>query len=165
MSVGKKIAFVLYIVLLLYLAGLGIDSAAKEEMLIQTALPFAAILIPAVKVLGRKSELPGWAVFTIWLGSAYLPIGKPVDYVAFLVYLNMAFVGVYKSPYILALAWLFHPVLDFIPRELPAMFKDLPVACIVFDIPIGLYILWNARNASWIPFENIKQKLSATSKD
>ncbi|MBP7689753.1 MAG: hypothetical protein KA765_17680, partial [Thermoflexales bacterium] len=57
----------------------------------------------------------------------------------------------FKSPYFLALAWLFHPVWDFVPRDLPPQLLDLPLACLLYDIPIGLYLLWGARRNRWTP--------------
>jgi hypothetical protein len=152
MVIIKRIAITFYILFLLYLAGFGIGSAAREEMLIQIALPFAVILIIAVRLLGEKSELAGWAVFTVWLGSTYLQTGQTIETIIFVVYIGIALLGAFKSPYFLAAAWLFHPVWDFVPRELPDLLKDLPTACIMFDIPIGLYILWFTRNNRWMPF-------------
>ncbi len=36
-----------------------------------------------------------------------------------------------------------------IPRELPALYVDLPMACILFDIPIGIYLLSASRIKRW----------------
>lgn len=152
MIIVKRFAIAFYILLLLYLAGFGIGSAAREEMLIPVALPFAVILVLAVRFLGEKAELAGWAVFTVWLGSTYLQTGKTIETIIFFVYIGIALLGAFQSPYFLAFAWLFHPVWDFIPRELPDLLKDLPTACIMFDIPIGLYILWFTRKNRWNPF-------------
>ena len=116
MTVLKRIAVTVYILVLLYLAGFGIGSAAREDMLIQIALPFAIVLILGVRVLGERFELAGWAVFTVWLGSTYLQTGQIIETIIFVVYIGIALLGAFKSPYFLAFAWLFHPVWDFIPR-------------------------------------------------
>ena len=158
MIVLKRIAITIYILVLLYLAGFGIGSAAREDMLIQIALPFAVVLILGVRVLGKRSELAGWAVFTVWLGSTYLQTGQTLETIIFVVYICVALLGAFKSPYFLAFAWLFHPAWDFIPRELPDLLKDLPTACIMFDIPIGLYIFWFTWKNRWLPFgKNISE--------
>lgn len=93
MVIIKRIGIAFYILFLLYLAGFGIGSAAREEMLIQIALPFAVILILAVRILGEKSELAGWAVFTVWLGSTYLQTGKTIETIIFVVYIGIALLG------------------------------------------------------------------------
>ena len=161
MTVLKRIAVTVYILVLLYLAGFGIGSAAREDMLIQIALPFAIVLILGVRVLGERFELAGWAVFTVWLGSTYLQTGQTIETIIFVVYIGIALLGAFKSPYFLAFAWLFHPVWDFVPRELPDLLKDLPMACIMFDIPIGLYILWFTRKDRWMPFGKIVKPSSS----
>ncbi len=65
--------------------------------------------------------------------------------------------GVFKSSYFLALVWLLHSVWDFVPRDLPILLKDLPNACILFDLPIGLYLLWGSRQKHWQPFDTSTQ--------
>jgi hypothetical protein len=152
MAVLKPIAMTCYLVLLILAAGLGIDRASEGKMLIPFAFPLAVFLILALRVFGGKSELAGWAIFTVWLGITYLQTGNVLEIIAFGVYLVFALLGAFKSPYFLAFAWCFHPVWDFIPRELPDLLKDLPTACILFDIPIGLYILWHTRQGRWLTF-------------
>jgi hypothetical protein len=109
----------------------------------------------AVRVLGKKAELAGWAVFTIWLGSTYLLSADSiaaVEVIAFLAYLSLGLLGAFRSPYFLIVAWLLHPVWDFFPRALPDVLQDLPTACILFDVPIGLYLVWYARKGRWNVF-------------
>ncbi len=159
MEIVKKIGIAIYILLLIYFAGLGIERAANDKMLITFALPAAVVLLLAVRVLGKPAELAGWSVFTIWLGSTYLfSSDNPtiIEGVAFAVYIGLALLGSFKSPYFLAAAWLLHPVWDFFPRALPDLLKDLPTACILFDIPIGLYLLWFARDNRWQVFSFAK---------
>jgi hypothetical protein len=151
----KRVAVATYLLILLYAAGVGIDLAANERLLIPYALPAAIVLIVAVRVLGKKAELAGWAVFTIWLGSTYLLSGDSVatvEVIAFLAYLSLGLLGAFRSPYFLALAWLLHPAWDFFPRALPDVLQDLPTACILFDVPIGLYLIWYARRGRWDVF-------------
>ncbi len=152
MTILKPIAITLYILLLVFAAGFGIDSASEHKVLIPFALPFALVLILAMRILGAKYELAGLSVFTAWLGLTYLQTGQRIEVIAFTFYVGFALLGAFKSPYFLAFAWVFHPVWDFVPRELPDLLKDLPTACILFDIPIGLYIFWFARRGRWVTF-------------
>jgi hypothetical protein len=152
MTILKPIAITIYILFLVFAAGFGIDSASENRVLIPFAFPFAIVLILALRAFGAKSELAGLAVFTAWLGLTYLQTGNPIEIVAFMFYVVFALLGAFKSPYFLAFAWVFHPFWDFVPRELPDLLKDLPTACILFDIPIGLYIFWFARHGRWVTF-------------
>jgi hypothetical protein len=155
MEILKRIATALYVAVLIYLAGLGIERAATDKLLILFALPAALMLLLAMRVFGPKAELAGWAVFTVWLGSTYLASSDtiaPVEVVAFVAYLSFGLLGAFRSPYFLTFAWVFHPIWDFFPRVLPDLLKDLPTACILFDTPIGLYILWFAYKNRWNVF-------------
>jgi hypothetical protein len=152
MNIFKPIAATLLIFALVFVAGLGIDSASENKVLIPFAFPFAIVLMLVMRVIGAKYELAGWAVFTAWLGLTYLQTGQTIEVVAFVAYICLALLGAFKSPYFLAVAWVAHPIWDFLPRELPALLKDLPTACILFDLPIGLSIFWFARQGRWITF-------------
>ena len=150
----KRVAVSVYVLALVWAAGLGIALAAAERLLIPFALPAAAALVLAARVLGPRAELAAWAVFTAWLGSTYLFVDDTtavLEVLAFLVCAGLAVLGALRSPHLLAVAWLLHPVWDFLPRELPELLLDLPVACILFDVPIGLYLLWGARTDRWEP--------------
>jgi hypothetical protein len=85
MIVLKRVAVAVYVLFLIHTAGLGIDLAAQQRLLVPYAFPAGIVLILAVRVLGRKAELAG----------------------------------------------------------------DLPAACILFDVPIGLYLLWFASRGRW----------------
>lgn len=155
MVILKRIGIAAYILILIYLAGLGIESAANAKLLIPFALPAAIVLTLFHRAFGARAELTGWAVFTVWLGSTYLLSSEsiaPVEVVMFVAYVSFGLLGVFKSPYFLAFAWLLHPVWDFVPRALPDLLKDLPVACILFDLPIGVYLLWFASKNRWTVF-------------
>lgn len=157
MKIVTVLAIVLYLAGLLYLTGFGVDSAAANAALIPFALPAALVLILAMRLLGlrrigRRMELVGWAVFTVWLGTTYVVTSPTVmwfEVVVLVGYVGLALLGVAKSPYFLAVAWLLHPVWDFVPRELPALLTDLPTACILFDVPIGIYLVLGAATGRW----------------
>lgn len=142
----------IYVILLLILAGFGVTAAANSATLILAALPFALILILGLRLIGAKGEQLAWALFTVWLGSTYLQTNNPLEYGLLLLYVVLAVLGIFNSSYLLAAAWLFHPVWDFLPRDLPPQLVDLPMACILFDIPIGLYLLWGTRTGRFRSF-------------
>jgi hypothetical protein len=152
MPILKSVAKTIYIILSVLAAGYSIDSASEGRILIPFALPFAVMLVLTVRFLGAKTELAGWAVFTAWLGLTYLQTGGRIEIATFIIYVLLAFLGAFKSPHFLAAAWVLHPLWDFVPRELPALLKDLPTACIMFDLPIGLYIFWQTRTKRLQPF-------------
>ncbi len=143
-----------YIVLVLYAASAAVGAASRAGMLIPVALPLAAALILAVRWLKPPAELAAWAVFTsLLLGGTYLSTGSPLETGALVIYFGLTALGLFRSPYFLTLAWLIHPLWDFLPRDLPAQLVDLPMACLLYDIPIGLYLLWGARQRRWLPFQ------------
>ena len=138
-----------YVVLLVVLAGFGIGYAMKANLLIACAFPFSLAVIASLYFLGKRAEMLAWVGFTVWLGNTYLMTNQPIEYVTLTVYLLLATLGMLVSPYYLALAWLAHPLWDFFPRVLPANQADLPMACILFDVPIGLYLLWAIHRKQW----------------
>ena len=113
------IASIVYILFLIMLTGSAIGTAAKAGYLIPTAVPFALVLILILRFMNPKLERIAWAAFTVWLGSTYVQLGNLIEYGLFFAYIALALLGVLKSPYFFVAAWLFHPVWDFIPRELP----------------------------------------------
>ncbi len=142
----KNTALTIAITLLAILVSFAVSAAAQAQVLIPAGFPFSLVLILVLHLMGRKAGLIGFAVFTVWLGSTYLQTGSPLESVMLLIYIALAAAGLFISPYALAIAWLFHPVWDFLPRDLPPLMTDLPLACILFDIPIGLYLIWATRS-------------------
>lgn len=149
----KNTLLTVYVVFLIIAAGFGVGAATQAGILIQAAVPFAIALIVIMYSMGSKTELISWAAFTVGLlAGTYLQTGSPVEYLMFFIYIVLSALGIFKSPYFLAAAWLFHPFWDALPRDLPAQMQDLPLACAFFDTPIGLYLLWGSWKKRWIPF-------------
>ena len=149
----KNTALTVYIVFLIIASGFGVGAATQSGVLIQAAVPFSFALIVVIYFMNPKAELISWAAFTVGLlAGTYLQTGSPIEYLMFVVYVILSALGIFKSPYFLALAWLFHPVWDAVPRDLPAQMQDLPLACAFFDTPIGLYLLWGSWKQRWLPF-------------
>ena len=141
----------LYIVFWIVLTGYGVGMAAHADSLVWAALPFAALLIVALRVAGPKSEQIGWAAFTGWLGMTYAHTGGPVEVGVFFVYVALGALGVFRSPWFLVVAWAGHIAWDFLPRALPSEYASLPLACMIFDGLIALYLGWNAWSGRWQP--------------
>lgn len=99
----KRIGIAIYIVVALMAASMFIGRASAAGGLVVLALPFAVVLILALRVLGPQAELAGWVVFTVWLGSTYLTTGVTRESVLFFVFLGLA--AVERSPGSLGAVW------------------------------------------------------------
>jgi len=165
MNILKRIATAVYILALICFFAIGLIEAENNQMLISFAFPAALVLLLAARAFGPKAELASWSVFTVLLGSVYVllvtawagifPIEKItiVEVIAFMACFSFGLLGAFKSPYFLAFAWLFYPVLAFFHPKLPFdVLKDFAAACVLFGLPIGLYILWFAYKNRWIVF-------------
>ena len=165
MNILKRIATAVYILALICLFAFGLIEAENNQMLIPFAFPAALVLLLAARAFGPKAELASWSVFTVLLGSVYVllvtawagifPIEKItiVEVIAFIACFGFGLLGAFKSPYFLAFAWLSYPVLAFFHPKLPLdVLKDFAAACVLFGLPIGLYILWLAYKNRWTVF-------------
>ncbi|AOS43516.1 hypothetical protein Verru16b_00561 [Lacunisphaera limnophila] len=145
----KQTAVTVYIFFLIIALGYAVGFAAHGQMLVKIALPLGLAVILAVFWLGRTAELLAWAGLTTWLGMTYAHTGPPVEIAVFFGYVACAALGVFRSPWFLAIPWLAHIGWDFLPRSLPKMYEELPHACALFDGPIGLYLAWGAWRRRW----------------
>ena len=165
MNILKRIATAVYILALICFFAIGLLNAENNKMLIPFAFPAALVLLLAARAFGPKAELASWSVFTVLLGSVYVllvtawagifPIEKItiVEVIAFMACFGFGLLGAFKSPYFLAFAWLFYPVLAFFHPKLPLdVLKDFAAACVLFGLPVGLYILWFAYKNRWTVF-------------
>ena len=166
MNILKRIATAIYILALICFFAFGLLNAANDQMLIPFAFPAALALLLAARTFGPKVELASWSVFTILLGSAYMLLLTAwaggfywieeitiVEIIAFIACFGLGLFGAFKSPYFLAFAWLFYPILAFLHPKLPlGVLEDFAAACVLFGLPIGLYILWFAYKNRWTVF-------------
>jgi hypothetical protein len=60
--------------------------------------------------------------------------------------LAAAIAGAFWSPWFLIAIWFVHPLWDLIPRDLPDHQHDLPLACLIYDLVVALYLLWRTRS-------------------
>ena len=145
--VGVGIAVLVVVLTLVF------NWTAEQGFLIAAAAPLAIIPILSLGFLRPKEELIGWSVLTLWLSLTYLAteidMSLTREVTAFAVIVVLAVLGYLRSSWILAAVWFLHIAWDFIPRELPDYLTDLPLACIIFDGLIGLYIAWRSYNGRW----------------
>ncbi len=146
-TVAIRVASAAYALLILLLTSAGVGAAARRGILIPVAVPFAGVLIVALRLLRPSAEQGAWALFTVWLGTTYLSTGAGIETAAALVYLALALGGVFVSPWLLVAAWVLHPAWDLLPRTLPDVLHDLPMACLLFDGAIAFYLAWAAYQA------------------
>ncbi len=139
----------LLVLAIIVASGAGVSAAARAGVLIQAAFPFAVGLVVLLRLFPAPAERWAWVGFTVWLGSTYLATGAAMERVALVAYMVAAALGAFVSPLYLVAAWLLHPVWDFLPRTLPPLLTDLPVACLLFDLPIGAYIAWAWKQRRW----------------
>ena len=147
----KPTAITLFIVFLITATGVGVGIAAQRGILVAAALPLSAVIIVAFRLLGPNAEQMAWAALTAWLGMTYAHTGGPIETVVFFVYVALGALGVFRSSWFLAFAWLGHIGWDFLPHQLPPAYGDLPMACMLFDGLIGVYLVWFSRAGRWKP--------------
>jgi len=139
-TIGIRVASTVYALVVLLLTSAGVGAAARRGILIPVAVPFAGALIVTLRLLRPSAERGAWALFTVWLGSTYLSTGAGIETAAALAYVALALGGVFVSPWLLVAAWALHPAWDLLPRTLPDLLHDLPMACLLFDGAIALYL-------------------------
>jgi hypothetical protein len=145
----RKLAIVVWILCLVVLATYIIRISIRADFLLWAALPVGLIPIFGLRLLRPKEEQAGWVVFTIWLASTYVGIGSTSEMVATTVVVILGVLGYWKSPWFFVAAWWGHIIWDFVPRNLPELLSDLPMACVLFDGLIGAYLARVAVLRAW----------------
>jgi hypothetical protein len=122
-----------------------IGFATKADLLLVAALPLGIALVLAFSWLPPRPQLLAWSATTAWLlSSVYLGVSDIEWFMLFLV-LAAAIAGAFWSPWFLIAIWFVHPLWDLIPRDLPDHQHDLPLACLIYDLVVALYLLWQTR--------------------
>ena len=150
MKIAKKDQIVLLQVLYSGFVAIGfsylIGLATSADALLVGAIPLGILLVLAYGWMNPKAQLISWSVATGWLlSSVYLGTSN-LEYGALLVVILAAIAGVVWSPWFLAGIWLVHPIWDLIPRDLPDHQHDLPLACLMYDLVVALYLAWRIRS-------------------
>jgi hypothetical protein len=140
-----------------YLIGI----ATQLGILIPAAFPLGVLLVLLFYWLPARVQLIGWAVATVWLLSSVYLGASDLEYVALIVVVVAAIAGVFWSPWFLAGIWIIHPLWDLVPRDLPEHQHDLPLACLIYDLVIGIYLIIRIRAKF---FDEAKVELKTNSK-
>ena len=165
MKISKKDQIVLLQVLYSGFVAIGfsylIGLATSADALLVGAIPLGILLVLAYGWMNPKAQLISWSVATGWLlSSVYLGTSN-LEYGALLIVILAAIAGVVWSPWFLAGIWLVHPIWDLIPRDLPDQQHDLPLACLIYDLVIGVYLIFRIRAKF---FDKAKVELKTNSK-
>lgn len=150
-AMARGVAMGVWILLLLWLARYTVGLATQMRMLVWASLPLTLIPIIGLSILPAMAERVGWVLFTVWLGSTYAALGTPAELSVFALIALLGVLGYFLSPWFFVAAWFGHIVWDFFPRALPELFADLPMACMLFDGSIGLYLIWRILRGSLRP--------------
>jgi hypothetical protein len=140
-----------------YLIGI----ATQLGILIPAAFPLGVLLVLLFYWLPARVQLIGWAVATVWLLSSVYLGTSDIEYFALIVVVVAAIAGVFWSPWFLAGIWMIHPLWDLVPRDLPEHQHDLPLACLIYDLVIGVYLIFRIRAKF---FDEAKVELKTNSK-
>jgi hypothetical protein len=140
-----------------YLIGL----ATQLGILIPAAFPLGVLLVLLFYWLPARVQLIGWAVATVWLLSGVYLGTSDVEYFALIAVVVAAIAGVFWSPWFIAGIWMIHPLWDLLPRDLPDHQHDLPLACLIYDLVIGIYLIIRIRAKF---FDEAKVELKTNSK-
>lgn len=132
----------LFIIALVQFTSFAVGIGAKAGLLIWGAPVLVLIPILGLHFLQPNECRAGWSLFTVWLGSTYATNPITSEILVFVLITALAVAAYYRSTWLFVVAWLGHVVWDFAPRELPELLTDLPVACMIFDGIIGLYLGW-----------------------
>ncbi len=151
----KNILKGFFIFLSIVFTSYGVGAAARSDVLIIAAVPFALGLILIYRFfLGMRAEYAAWAFFLFWLGMTYITPNSPTltrELVIFGIYTGLAVAGVWISPWFIVFGFAAHIGWDFLPRELPDHFHTLPTACMLFDGIVAGYIAWQTVIQRWTP--------------
>ena len=140
-----------------YLIGIG----TQLGILIPAAFPLGVLLVLLFYWLPARVQLIGWAVATVWLLSSVYLGTSDIEYVALVVVVVASIAGVFWSPWFIAGIWMIHPLWDLVPRDLPEHQHDLPLACLIYDLVIGVYLIFRIRAKF---FDKAKVELKTNSK-
>ena len=138
-----------------------IGFATKQNMLLVAALPLGIVLVLLLFWLPARAQLLSWAAVTVWLLSTVYAGTSNIEYVILFAVVFAAIAGVFWSPWFLAAIWFIHPLWDLIPRDLPDHLHDLPVACLIYDLVIAIYLAWRIRSGY---FKGVIKSPTASSK-
>ena len=122
-----------------------IGFATQADLLLVAAAPLGLLVVGLLAWLPPRAQLLSWAALTAWLLSAVYLGTSEIEYLMLIVVFLAAIAGVFWSPWFIAAIWFIHPLWDLIPRDLPEHQHDLPLACLIYDLIIAVYLAWRIR--------------------
>jgi hypothetical protein len=122
-----------------------IGFATQQKILLIAALPLGILLVLLLAWLPARAQLLSWAAVTVWLLSMVYAGTSDIEYIMLFAVVFAAIAGVFWSPWFLAAIWFIHPLWDLIPRDLPEHQHDLPLACLIYDLVVAIYLAWRIR--------------------
>ena len=122
-----------------------IGFATTQHILIPAALPMGVLLVLLLAWLPARAQLLSWAAVTVWLLSSVYGGTSDLEYIMLFAVVFAAIAGVFWSPWFLAAIWFIHPLWDLIPRDLPGHMHDLPLACLIYDLVIAIYLAFRIK--------------------
>lgn len=122
-----------------------IGFATELGILIPAALPLGVLLVGLFFWLSPRVQLIAWAAASAWLLSSVYLGTSGIEYFMLALVVVAAIAGVFWSPWFIAGIWMIHPLWDLIPRELPDHQHDLPLACLIYDLVVGIYLIFRIR--------------------
>lgn len=145
----RFILIAVWIFILVLATSIFVTTIIQNEMILW-GVPF----LPVIPILGLmwlrpKEELAGWATFTVWLGSTYAHLGHTHEFFVFALIIGCALLGYFRSPWFIIPAWFGHAIWDLFPRELPPLYDNFPIGCLIFDSLIGAFIIWRIIAGRW----------------
>jgi hypothetical protein len=141
---------IIYIALVAIGMSYGVGFATQAGLLLWLAVPLGVVLVAVLAWLPPRPQLLGWGAVTVWLlATTYLGTSD-IEYFALAVVVLLTVAGIFWSPWFLVGAWVFHPVWDLIPRELPDHMHDLPLACLIYDLIVAGYLAWRTRSGRFV---------------
>lgn len=122
---------------------------SMDEISVWLAVPVAFGLILATLWLPSSGRKIFWLAFTIWTGMTFAHSGEMLELVVFGVMIVLAVLGYRTSHVYWVIAWSFHALWHFLPREHlsheSALFMGhwmVPTAGFLFELTIAAYLLW-----------------------
>lgn len=123
-----------------------IGMATEADILLLAAIPLGVLLVALLFWLPPRIQLVAWAAATAWLLSSVYLGQSDLEYIALVAIFVASLAGVFWSPWVIAATWLIHPLWDLIPRDLPEHQHDLPLACLMYDLVVAIYLVYRIRS-------------------
>ena len=122
---------------------------SMDAISVWLAVPVALGLIASTLWLPVSGRKVFWLVFTIWTGMTFAHSGETLELVVFGLMIVLAVLGYRTSSMYWVIAWSFHALWHFLPRQHLSHESALlmghwmvPLAGFLFELTIAGYLLW-----------------------